>query len=118
MRRRRIKLESSLGSKLDVKAARFGSNQAAFKVLLAALRAEESEIRLGGGAKAAEAQRAKGRLTARERLTLLLDEGSEFLELGLWAAHGMYGEYGGAPAAGGGTRLGGGRGRRWVGIAK
>jgi 3-methylcrotonyl-CoA carboxylase beta subunit len=106
MRRRRIKLESSLGSKLDVKAARFGSNQAAFKVLLAALRAEESEIRLGGGAKAAEAQRAKGRLTARERLTLLLDEGSEFLELGLWAAHGMYGEYGGAPAAGVVTGLG------------
>jgi 3-methylcrotonyl-CoA carboxylase beta subunit len=95
-----------LVSKLDVKAARFGSNQAALKVLLAALRVEESEIRLGGGAKAAEAQRAKGRLTARERLALLLDEGSEFLELGLWAAHGMYGEYGGAPAAGVVTGLG------------
>jgi 3-methylcrotonyl-CoA carboxylase beta subunit len=99
-------LESSLGSKLDVKAARFGSNHAALKVLLAALRADESEIRLGGGAKAAEAQRVKGRLTARERLALLLDEGSEFLELGLWAAHGMYGEYGGAPAAGVVTGLG------------
>jgi len=99
-------LESSLGSKLDVKAARFGSNQAALRVLMAALRAEESEIRLGGGAKAAEAQKAKGRLTVRERLTLLLDEGSEFLELGLWAAHGMYGEYGGAPAAGVVTGLG------------
>ena len=85
---------------MDVKAARFGSNLAALKVLMAALRAEESEIRLGGGAKAAEAQKAKGRLTVRERLKLLLDEGSEFLELGLWAAHGMYGEYGGAPAAG------------------
>jgi acetyl-CoA carboxylase carboxyltransferase component len=95
-----------LGSKLDVKAARFGSNQAALKVLMAALRAEEGEIRLGGGAKAAEAQRAKGRLTVRERLALLLDEGSEFLELGLWAAHGMYGEYGGAPAAGVVTGLG------------
>ena len=42
----------------------------------------------------------KDRLTARERLTLLLDPGTEFLELGLWAAHGMYAEYGGAPAAG------------------
>jgi 3-methylcrotonyl-CoA carboxylase beta subunit len=99
-------LESLLGSKLDVKAARFGSNQAALRVLMAALRAEESEIRLGGGAKAAEAQKAKGRLTVRERLALLLDEGSEFLELGLWAAHGMYGEYGGAPAAGVVTGLG------------
>ena len=60
----------------------------------------------GGGAKAAEAQHAKGRLTVRERLKLLLDEGTEFLELGLWAAHGMYAEYGGAPGAGVVTGLG------------
>src|ERR1700677_3270181 len=101
-----LKLESALGSKLDVKAARFGANREALRVLMAALRVEEDEIRLGGGAKAAEAQRAKGCLTARERLKLLLDEGSEFLELGLWAAHGMYGEYGGAPGAGVVTGLG------------
>jgi len=101
-----LKLESALGSKVDVKAARFGANREALHVLMAALRAEESEIRLGGGAKAAEAQRAKGRLTVRERLTLLLDPGTEFLELGLWAAHGMYEEYGGAPAAGVVTGLG------------
>ncbi|MBB5337801.1 acyl-CoA carboxylase subunit beta [Tunturiibacter gelidoferens] len=101
-----MKLESALGSKLDVKAARFGANRAALQVLMAALRVSEDEIRLGGGAKAAEAQKAKGRLTVRERLALLLDEGSEFLELGLWAAYGMYGEYGGAPAAGVVTGLG------------
>jgi acetyl-CoA carboxylase carboxyltransferase component len=95
-----------LGSKLDVKAARFGANREALRVLIAALRVEEDEIRLGGGAKAAEAQKAKGRLTVRERLKLLLDEGSEFLELGLWAAYGMYEEYGGAPAAGVVTGLG------------
>ncbi len=100
------KLENVLGSKLDVKAARFGANREALRVLMAALRAEEDEIRLGGGAKAAEAQKAKGRLTVRERLKLLLDEGSEFLELGLWAARGMYEEYGGAPAAGVVTGLG------------
>jgi 3-methylcrotonyl-CoA carboxylase beta subunit len=101
-----LKLENVLGSKLDVKAARFGANREALRVLMAALRVEEDEIRLGGGAKAAESQRAKGRLTVRERLKLLLDEGTEFLELGLWAAHGMYGEYGGAPAAGVVTGLG------------
>jgi 3-methylcrotonyl-CoA carboxylase beta subunit len=101
-----LKLESALVSKLDVKAPRFGANRAALQVLMAALRAEEDEIRLGGGAKAAEAQKAKGRLTVRERLALLLDQGSELLELGLWAAHGMYGEYGGAPAAGVVTGLG------------
>jgi 3-methylcrotonyl-CoA carboxylase beta subunit len=101
-----LKLESALVSKLDVKAARFGANRAALQVLMAALRVEEDEIRLGGGAKAAEAQKAKGRLTVRERLALLLDQGSDFLELGLWAARGMYGEYGGAPAAGVVTGLG------------
>jgi 3-methylcrotonyl-CoA carboxylase beta subunit len=39
-------------------------------------------------------------LTVRERLDLLLDEHTELLELGLWAANGMYAEYGGAPGAG------------------
>jgi 3-methylcrotonyl-CoA carboxylase beta subunit len=100
------KLENVLATKLDVKAARFGANREALRVLMTALRAEEDEIREGGGAKAAEAQRAKGRLTVRERLKLLLDEGTEFLELGLWAARGMYEEYGGAPAAGVVTGLG------------
>ena len=74
--------------------------------LLASMRGEEDSIRLGGGKNAADAQHAKGRLTARERMALLLDEGSELLELSLWAAHGMYGEYGGAPGAGVVTGLG------------
>src|SRR5882757_80490 len=112
-----LKLENVLGSKLDVKAARFGANREALRVLMAALRVEEDEIRQGGGAKAAEAQRAKGRLTVRERLKLLLDEGSEFLELGLWAAYGMYEEYGGAPAAGVVTGLGRVSGRLCMVIA-
>ncbi|HZY63594.1 MAG TPA: acyl-CoA carboxylase subunit beta [Edaphobacter sp.] len=93
-------------TKLDVKAARFAANRTALLALLNAVHREEETIRLGGGAKAAEAQRAKGRLTVRERLKLLLDEGTELLELGLWAAYGMYEEYGGAPAAGVVTGLG------------
>jgi 3-methylcrotonyl-CoA carboxylase beta subunit len=101
-----VKFENGLGSKMDLAAPRVKANREALMVLMAALRGEEAKIREGGGAKAAEAQRAKGRLTVRERLALLLDEGSEFLELGLWSAHGMYGEYGGAPAAGVVTGLG------------
>jgi 3-methylcrotonyl-CoA carboxylase beta subunit len=93
-------------SKLDGKAARFAANKAALAILLGAVKDGEAAIRLGGGAKAAEAQRAKGRLTVRERLALLLDQGTELIELGLWAAHGMYEEYGGAPAAGVVTGLG------------
>src|SRR5438105_7958163 len=112
-----VALENVLGSKLDVKAARFGANREALRVLMTALRAEEDDIRQGGGAKAAEAQRAKGRLTVRERLKLLLDDGSEFLELGLWAARGMYEEYGGAPAAGVVTGLGRVSGRLCMVIA-
>jgi 3-methylcrotonyl-CoA carboxylase beta subunit len=101
-----LKAENRLESKVVVGAAKFGENRAAMGSLLAALRGEEDGIRLGGGAKAAEAQRAKGRLTVRERLALLLDPGTELLELGLWAAYGMYSEYGGAPGAGVVTGLG------------
>jgi 3-methylcrotonyl-CoA carboxylase beta subunit len=100
------KFENGLKSALDPQATRAKANGQALLALMAALRAEEDSIRLGGGAKAAEAQRAKGRLTVRERLKLLLDEGTELLELGLWAAHGMYAEYGGAPGAGVVTGLG------------
>jgi 3-methylcrotonyl-CoA carboxylase beta subunit len=101
-----LKFDNRLGSKLDVRAPRVKANREAIAALMAVLRSEEAAIRLGGGAKAAEAQRAKGRLTVRERLSLLLDEGTELLELGLWAAHGMYAEYGGAPGAGVVTGLG------------
>ncbi len=101
-----MSLNNALNSAVDTRSARFAANSAALLLLLAELRAEEATIRLGGGAKAAETQRAKGRLTVRERLTLLLDEGAELLELGLWAAHGMYAEYGGAPGAGVVTGLG------------
>jgi 3-methylcrotonyl-CoA carboxylase beta subunit len=95
-----------LDSKLDTQASRAQANRKALAALMAAFAAEEDSIRLGGGAQAAEAQRAKGRLTARERLKLLLDEGTDLLELGLWAAHGMYTEHGGAPGAGVVTGLG------------
>lgn len=61
---------------------------------------QESSLRLGGGEAGQERQRRLGRLTARERLGELLDVGSPFYELGLWAAWGMYSEWGDIPAAG------------------
>jgi len=87
-------------SRLDGAATRVVANKVAVKALLDEVHGQEAQIREGGGKKAAEAQRAKGRLTARERIALLLDEGTELLELGLWAAFGMYEEWGGAPSAG------------------
>ena len=101
-----LNVENRLKSNLDVQAPRLKANQDAVITLMAELRRQEDSIRLGGGSKAAEAQRAKGRLTVRERLELLLDEGTELLELGLWAAYEMYTEYGGAPGAGVVTGLG------------
>ena len=97
---------NTLNSKLNTENPRFAKNQEALATFLATLRAEEDSIRQGGGPKAAEAQRDKGRLTVRERLNLLLDKGTELMELGLWAAYGMYTEYGGAPGAGVVTGLG------------
>ena len=68
--------------------------------LLAEIKNEEAQIWLGGGAEAVKRQHKKKRLTARERIAKLIDPGTEFFELGLYAAFGMYEEWGGAPAAG------------------
>jgi acetyl-CoA carboxylase carboxyltransferase component len=70
------------------------------------LREQEDHIRLGGGLKAQDKQRAQGKMTARERVEALCDPGAPFLELGLWVADGFYREYGGAPAAGVVTGIG------------
>jgi 3-methylcrotonyl-CoA carboxylase beta subunit len=65
--------------------------------MVADVRNEELKIAEGGGAKAIEAQHAKKRLTARERIAKLDRPGTEFFELSIHAAHGMYEEWGGAP---------------------
>src|SRR5215472_16083087 len=62
--------------------------------LLTEIKNEEEEIRQGGGAKAIESQHKKGRLTARERIAKLIDPGSQFFELGIYAAFEMYEEWG------------------------
>ncbi|MFT7630129.1 MAG: 3-methylcrotonyl-CoA carboxylase beta subunit [Mariniblastus sp.] len=61
---------------------------------------ERADIELGGGQKSIERQHAKGRLTARERIKLLLDPESFWQEVGLWAGWEMYTEWGGAKSAG------------------
>ena len=61
---------------------------------------EASTIREGGGERGVDRQHRLERLTARERLALLLTRGAPIFECGLYAAWNMYIEYGGAPAAG------------------
>ncbi len=58
------------------------------------------EVQLGGGKKNIEKQHEKGKLTARERIAKLIDPGTSLLEIGLFTAHGMYADEGGAPSAG------------------
>jgi 3-methylcrotonyl-CoA carboxylase beta subunit len=94
-----IEINNVLATKLDPASLRYESNMRALADLVAQVRNEEEKIREGGGPKAIERQHAKNRLTARERINLLADPGT-FFELGLYAAHGMYEEWGGAPSAG------------------
>ena len=88
-----------LTTKIDATSARYEANMRFLADLMSQIRNEGEKICEGGGAKAIENQHAKGRLTARERIALLVDP-ETFFELGLYSAHGMYEEWGGAPAAG------------------
>src|SRR5271165_2312199 len=90
---------SVLETRVDATSARFEANMRFLADLVSQVRNEEERIREGGGPKAIESQHNKGRLTARERINLLVDPGS-FFELGAYVAHGMYEEWGGAPAGG------------------
>src|ERR1700732_3320602 len=92
-------LPNLMATKVDPTSARFEANMRFLADLMSQVRNEGEEICEGGGNKAIENQHSKGRLTARERIELLADPKS-FFELGLYAAHGMYEEWGGAPAAG------------------
>ncbi|HZQ91863.1 MAG TPA: acyl-CoA carboxylase subunit beta [Terriglobales bacterium] len=107
----------AFATKIDATSARFEKNMRAMAELVSRLHNEEEVLRQGGGARAIENQHSKGRLTARERIALLLDPGTDLFELGLYAAFEMYEEWGGAPAAGVVTGLGQIHGRLFMVIA-
>jgi acetyl-CoA carboxylase carboxyltransferase component len=71
-----------------------------YKELLRKLKNEKDKIKLGGGQIAIDKHKAKGKLTARERINKLIDNPKSFLELNTFAAYGMYEEFGGAPSSG------------------
>jgi len=80
--------------------------------LIAELEAQLERVRAGGGPKAVERHRGRGKLTARERIEGLCDPGTPFLELSPLAAHGMYDDA--APGAGIVSGVGTVSGRRCV----
>jgi len=75
-------------------------NEDAMKLALTSLARKLDKIHEGGGAKRLEKHRAKGKMSARDRVEYLKDNDSTFLEIGALAAYEMYEEQGGSPAAG------------------
>jgi acetyl-CoA carboxylase carboxyltransferase component len=88
-----------IGSEIK-RDASFKKNEEAMLKLLLALREKENATKLGGGKSVIEKLHSKGKLHARERINKLIDKGSSFLEIGMFAAEGMYAEQGGAVSAG------------------
>src|SRR5580692_8564435 len=78
----------------------FNKNEDALRKALSAWRTRLDKIAFGGGKAAIDKQREKNKLTARERIHYLVDEGSPFIEIGAFAGYEMYEEQGGCPAGG------------------
>jgi 3-methylcrotonyl-CoA carboxylase beta subunit len=81
-----------LKSAVNTRSAEFQANADAMRRLVEDLRRQVDTVREGGGAPAREKHVARGKLLPRERIRLLLDVGSPFLELSQLAAHGLYGD--------------------------
>jgi len=83
--------------KIDVEKSK---NEDEMKLLIARMQHRLEKVKLGGGEKKIEKQHQQGKLTARERIERLIDEDSDFLEIGAFAGYEMYEEYGGCPSGG------------------
>ena len=78
----------------------FNKNEDELKLLVREMARRHAIIEKGGGAKKLQKQRDAGKMTARERISFLVDAGKPCLEIGAFAGEGMYEEYGGCPAGG------------------
>ncbi|MET0632020.1 MAG: carboxyl transferase domain-containing protein [Xanthobacteraceae bacterium] len=104
-----------LPSNIDPRSDEFARNAAAMKALVADLRQQLDGAMRGGSEEARVRHTGRGKLLARERVDLLLDPGSPFLEFSALAAHGMYG--GDVPSASLVTGIGRISGRECVVVA-
>ncbi|MCB9256126.1 MAG: acyl-CoA carboxylase subunit beta [Chitinophagales bacterium] len=78
----------------------FNKNEDSMRLLIGDLKYKKETAYLGGGVKSIEKHKASGKLTARERIALLLDEDKPQLEIGTLAGDDMYENYGGCPSGG------------------
>ncbi|MER2996088.1 acyl-CoA carboxylase subunit beta [Pontibacter populi] len=95
----------------------FNKNEDSLKQLTYQLKTKLKKVYLGGGEKRIAKEHEKGKMTARERIAYLIDEDSEFLEVGAFAGDGMYTEVGGCPSGGVVTGIGYVSGRQCVIVA-
>jgi len=93
-------MKDNIGTSSKDWKAGFEENKSLFLNLISLYQKEHKEIRQGGGTISIEKQHNKKRLTARERIDSLIDPGSSFFEIGIYAAWEMYSEYG-SPASSG-----------------
>ncbi|MGN6454288.1 MAG: methylcrotonoyl-CoA carboxylase, partial [Steroidobacteraceae bacterium] len=80
-----------LTTRVDTHSEEYRDNERAMRELVDGLQGEVARAARGGPRTATDKHRAAGKLPARERIRVLLDTGSPFLELSQLAAHGMYG---------------------------
>lgn len=95
----------------------FNKNEDAFLHLIYQHKRRLRKTRKGGGDKKIESHKAKGKLTARERIAYLVDTNSKTLEIGTLAGDGMYHEHGGCPSGGVVTVIGYVQGRQCMIVA-
>ena len=95
----------------------FNKNEDYNKLARDQMRQLWEQIKLGGGEKALEKLHSQGKLSARERIDYLLDKDKPRVEIGAFAAEGMYREYGGCPSAGVVVEIGYVRGHQVIVVA-
>lgn len=85
---------------IDPKELEFNKNDDEMRLKISRIEAELAKIYKGGGEKRIASLHEKGKMTARERIDMLLDSNSPRFEVGAFAGYGMYKEHGGCPAGG------------------
>ena len=95
----------------------FNKNEDHNKLQVADLKRKLVKVALGGGEKRIEKHKAKGKLTARERIDYLFDDNSESIEIGALAGDGMYEEHGGCPSGGVVVKIGSISGKQCIVVA-
>ena len=85
---------------VDKKTLEINKNDDSMRLLISEMEQKLEKIYLGGGKSRIEKHKAKGKMTARERIDFLVDDNSDTIEIGAFVGEGMYEEHGGCPSGG------------------